>query len=292
MAKLYHFGSYLSRESFTPVFFRVFLKICTPGARNRPIFPGSCVRMRTGTRERLAGKEEWSMKIFRKLLLALLVLAALRVPCFAQEAFHGAYLQGFPDGSIRPEKQVTRAELAEILYRMISPDARQELTAESAFRDVGRNHWAYEAVRTMAGLRLMLGDTDGNFRPNDGVTGEELSIILERVRAQDSGKEALAALSSGWAAQEVTFEAGNGWVMGLHGAAFSKEQALSRAELAEILNRILGRTPQSLSDLLVGMPLFSDNLDTEAPYFLAMQEAAIDHTARACGDGERWTGLG
>ena len=292
MAKLYHFGSYLSRENFTPVFFRVFLKICTPGARKRPIFPGRCVRMRTGTRERLAGKEEWSMKIFRKMLLALLVLAALRVPCFAQEAFHGAYLQGFPDGSIRPEKQVTRAELAEILYRMISPDARQELTAESAFRDVGRNHWAYEAVRTMAGLRLMLGDTDGNFRPNDGVTGEELSIILERVRAQDSGKEALAALSSGWAAQEVTFEAGNGWVMGLHGAVFSKEQALSRAELAVILNRILGRTPQSLSDLLVGMPLFSDNLDTEAPYFLAMQEAAIDHTARACGDGERWTGLG
>ena len=292
MAKLYHFGSYLSRESFTPVFFRVFLKICTPGARKRPIFPGSCARMRTGTRERLAGKEERSMKIFRKMLLALLVLAALRVPCFAQEAFHGAYLQGFPDGSIRPEKQVTRAELAEILYRMISPDARQELTAESAFRDVGSNHWAYEAVRTMAGLRLMLGDGNGNFRPNDGVTGEELSIILERVRAQDSGKEALAALSSGWAAQDVTFEAGNGWVMGLHGAVFSREQALTRAELAEILNRILGRTPQSLSDLLVGMPLFSDNLDTEAPHFLAMQEAAIDHTACVCGDGERWTGLG
>ena len=58
--------------------------------------------MRTGTRERLAGKEERSMKIFRKLLLAFLLLAALRVPCFAQEAFHGAYLQGFPDGSIRP----------------------------------------------------------------------------------------------------------------------------------------------------------------------------------------------
>ena len=248
--------------------------------------------MRTGTRERLAGKEEWSMKFFRKLLLAFLLLAALRVPCFAQEAFHGAYLQGFPDGSMRPEKQVTRAELAEILYRMISPDARQELTAESAFRDVERNHWAYEAVRTMAGLRLMLGDGNGNFRPDDGVTGEELSVILERVRAQESGKEALAALSSGWAAQEVTFEAGNGWVMGLHGAVFSKEQALSRAELAEILNRILGRKPEALSDLLVGMPLFSDNLDTEAPYFLAMQEAAIDHTARACGDGERWTGLG
>ena len=59
------------------------------------------------------------MKFFRKLLLAFLLLAALRVPCFAQEAFHGAYLQGFPDGSIRPEKQVTRAELAEILNRIL-----------------------------------------------------------------------------------------------------------------------------------------------------------------------------
>ena len=232
------------------------------------------------------------MKFFRKLLLALLVLAALRAPCFAQEVFHRAYLQGFPDGSIRPEEQVTRAELAEILYWMMEESARQEITAESAFRDVGSDHWAYEAVSAMAGLRLMLGDAEGNFRPDDGVTGEELSIILERVRAQEAGKAALPDLASGWAAQEVTFEAGNGWVMGLHGAVFSREQALSRAELAILFNRILGRNPESLSDLLVGMPLFSDNLDTEAPYFLAMQEAAIDHTACCQNGGERWTGLG
>ena len=99
------------------------------------------------------------------------------------------------------------AELAEILHRMMSPDARQELTSESAFRDVGCGHWAYEAVSAMAGLRLMLGDGNGNFRPDDGVTGEELSVILERVRAQESGKEALAALSSGWAAQDSRFPA-------------------------------------------------------------------------------------
>ena len=232
------------------------------------------------------------MKFYRKMLLAFMRLAALRVPCFAQEVFHRAYLQGFPDGSIRPEKQVTRAELAEILYRMISPDARQYITTESAFRDVGHDHWAYEAVRAMAGLRLMLGDAEGNFRPDDGVTGEELSIILERVRAQESGQTALFELASCWAEQEVTFAAGNGWVMGLHGAVFSKDQELSRAELAAIFNRILGRSPQSLSSFLIGMPLFTDNLDTEAPYFLAMQEAAIDHTACVCDGGERWTGLG
>ena len=233
------------------------------------------------------------MKFFRKMLLAILVLTFLRVPCFACEAFHSAYLQGFPDGSIRPEKQVTRAELAQMLYRMIDEDERREASsAESAFRDVPPEHWAYEAVSAMAGLRLMLGGADGYFRPDDGVTGEDLSIIMERVRAQESGKKALPELSSGWAAQEVTFAAGNGWVMGLHGAVFSKEQAFTRAELAILLNRILGRTPQSLSDMLIGMPLFSDNLDTEAPYFLAVQEAAVDHTACVSGAQERWTGLG
>lgn len=233
------------------------------------------------------------MKFFRKLALAALLTVLLTGTCLARETFHGAYLQGFPDGSIRPDAAVTRAELAEILYRMMEPEQRRELTCtESAFQDVSARHWAYDAICAMAGARLMLGGSDGCFRPDDGVTGEELSIIFERVRAQETGKKALPELACGWASQEVTFEAGNGWVMGLHGTEFSREQPFTRGELAALLNRVLEREPESLSDLLVGMPLFSDNLDTAAPYFLALQEAAIDHTAEKTGAHERWTGLG
>ena len=245
------------------------------------------------TRKASAAKEGKSMKIFRKLALAALLTALLTGTCLARETFHGAYLQGFPDGSIRPDAAVTRAELAEILYRMMEPERRRELACtESAFLDVSARHWAYDAVCAMAGARLMLADASGCFRPDDGVTGEELSIILERIRAQEAGKRALPELAAGWTLQEVTFEAGNGWVMGLHGTEFSREQPFTRGELAAVLNRILGREPESLSDLLIGMPLFSDNLDTTAPYFLAMQEAAIDHTAEKTGAHERWTGLG
>ena len=53
------------------------------------------------------------MKFFRKLALAALLTALLTGTCLARETFHGAYLQGFPDGSIRPDAAVTRAELAE-----------------------------------------------------------------------------------------------------------------------------------------------------------------------------------
>ena len=233
------------------------------------------------------------MKVFRKLALAALLTALLTGTCLARETFHGAYLQGFPDGSIRPDAAVTRAELAEILYRMMDLDQRRELSeTESVFADVPTRHWAYDAICAMAGARLMLGGSDGCFRPDDGVTGEELSIIFERVRAQETGKEALPELASGWASQEVTFAAGNGWVMGLQDGVLAPDEPLSRGQFAQIMNRLLGRAPGSADDLMVGMPLFSDNLDTKSRYFLDLQEAAAGHSFRVTDGREVWTGLG
>ena len=58
------------------------------------------------------------------------------------------------------------------------------------------------------------------------------------------------------------------------------------------MNRILGRTPGSLDDLMVGMPLFCDNVDTQNRYFLDLQEAAVGHSFRIIGEREVWTGLG
>ena len=80
--------------------------------------------------------------------------------------------------------------------------------------------------------------------------------------------------------------------MGLDGSTFAPDAPLSRARLAQILNRLLGRTPESLDSLQIGMPLFSDNLDTEAWYFLPLQEAAVTHTAAFVNGSEAWSGLG
>ena len=240
-----------------------------------------------------AGNEAVAMKIFRKIVLTALLAALLTVSCFAQEVFHAAYLRGFPDGTLRPGQSVTRAELAEILYRLMEPEAREEASnAKCGFLDLGPSHWAYDAVSALARLRIMLGFADGYFRPERGVTGQELSIVLERIRASEAGRAAWPALASGWDAEDVTFAAGNGWVVGLFDGVFQKDRAFTRSELAALLNRLLGREPEALSDLPIGMPLFSDNLDTASASFLAMQEAAVDHTAEVTNGHERWTGLG
>ena len=80
--------------------------------------------------------------------------------------------------------------------------------------------------------------------------------------------------------------------MGFDGETFDADAPLSRAQLAQILNALLGRTPASLDDLQLGMPIFDDNRDARAWYFLPIQEAAVTHTAVQSGAWERWDALG
>ena len=80
--------------------------------------------------------------------------------------------------------------------------------------------------------------------------------------------------------------------MGFDGERFCPDKPLTRAEFAAIFNLLLGRAPRAVDDLMVGMPVWSDNADSTAEYFLAIQEAGTDHTACMADGGERWTGLG
>lgn len=230
---------------------------------------------------------------WRRLAAAVLLAALLAAPVLAaEEQYHPAYLGGFPDGTIRPEDALTREQLAQALYRLIPETRRAELTVPVCFSDVPPSRWSSEAVTAMVNLGVLYGTGEGAFCPETGVTGPELAAALMRAAASETAREFLPELAAGWDAQTFCFEAGGGWMMGLDGTEFAPDKPLTRGRFAEILNGLLGRTPQSLDSLLVGMPLWSDNLDTEAAYFLALQEAGTTHTAERDGEGETWTGLG
>lgn len=230
---------------------------------------------------------------WRRLAAAVLLVALLAAPVLAaEEQYHPAYLGGFPDGTIRPEDALTREQLAQALYRLIPEAQRTELTAPVCFSDVPPSRWSSEAVTAMVNLGVLYGTGDGAFCPEAAVNAPELAAALMRAAASETARACLPELAAGWDAQSFCFETGGGWVMGLDGTEFAPDRPLTRGRFAEILNGLLGRTPQSLDSLLVGMPLWSDNLDTEAAYFLALQEAGTTHTAERDGEGETWTGLG
>lgn len=229
----------------------------------------------------------------RRFAAAVLLLALLAGQAFAAgEVFHPAYLSGFPDGTIRPEAALTREQLAQALYRLIPEDRRAGLDAPTCFCDVPPSRWSYTAITATVNLGVLYGTQDGAFSPEGGVTGPELAAVLMRIAASKTAAKCLPELAEGWSALEPSFSAGDGWIMGLDGAEFDPDRPLTRAELARILNRLLVRNPASLDALLIGMPLWTDNSDTKAWYFLDMQEAGTDHTACPNADGEAWSALG
>lgn len=227
---------------------------------------------------------KWICTISMLLALALL----LSVPAIAAADLHTAYLTGYPDGTLRPEAPVTRAQLAVILLRLAEPVQEQ---SPVELGDVPRTHWAYEAAALTCETELMNVQPDGLFHPDDTVSAPELAWTLARLSEREAAAAVWPSLKEGWEAQEISFAAGAGWVMGLDGETFDPDAALTRARLAQILNGLLGRTPSALEDLLIGMPVFSDNADVNAWYFLLMQEAAVTHTAAQTGTHERWSGL-
>lgn len=226
-------------------------------------------------------------------LLLVSLLLIFSVNAAGQQVWHEAYLGGYPDGTIRPEAALTRAELAQVLYRMMDENRRAELDMhDTCFLDVMPNHWAYRAVTAVTELGVMYGFDDGTFRPGEGVSRTQLALILTRIVHGSAASDTLPELAARWQAEEISFTAENGWVMGYDGEKFVPDEPLTRAEFAQIFNRILGRAPRSVDDLMVGMALWSDNADTTAWYFLDLQEAGCGHMAEACADGERWTALG
>lgn len=83
-------------------------------------------------------------------------------------------IDGYPDGTYRAEKSITRAEMAAVVCRMLGKENDAEKAVGStAFSDVTSTHWASGYINICAKIGIISGDGDGKFRPEDDVKYEE-----------------------------------------------------------------------------------------------------------------------
>ena len=94
-----------------------------------------------------------------------------------------------------------------------------------------------------------------------------------------------------WAASAIAKIASLGWIEGYPDGTFRPDQTVTRAELMAMMNRALGRNPQSTADLLNGMKSWTDNQNMAAWYYLDVQEATNSHAYASSRTGETWTAL-
>jgi len=83
-------------------------------------------------------------------------------------------LKGYEDGTFKPEGDITRAEFAMVVCRLLGYAATAEVSASYApFNDVPANHWASGAIALAAQQGIVNGYGNGNFGPEDNVTYEQ-----------------------------------------------------------------------------------------------------------------------
>ena len=207
---------------------------------------------------------------------------------------HYAYIVGRESGMIAPESDITRAEVATVIYRLLDEDERNKAkTNENVFTDVNEGDWFNTAVSTLANLGLVNGRTLDTFAPNDFITRAELATVFARmVEIECDGRIIFSDVSGHWAESYINEAATAEWIVGYNGL-FRPDDNITRAEVMTLVNRVLNREPESKADLLDGMTTWKDNADEAAWYYPAVQEATNSHTYEMKADGkhEKWTSL-
>ena len=208
---------------------------------------------------------------------------------------HFAYIIGYPDGTVQPNGQITRAEVATIFFRLLTDDVRDEnLTKTNRYSDVAATAWYNTAVSTLSSMGIITGYPDGTFRPNAAITRAEFAAIAARFD-HDGDKTAakFSDIATHWAKDEISIAYNNGWITGYPDGTFGPQRDITRAETMTLVNRVLNRQPETEDDLLPNMTVWTDNANPKAWYYLAVQEATNSHyyEFKTNSKYEKWTEL-
>lgn len=218
---------------------------------------------------------------------------ATGVPDMLNGDDHYAYVVGYSDGTVRPNANISRAEVATIFFRLLKEEVRDgNLTTENIFADVTDGQWHNKAVSTMAKLGIVKGRRADRFDPDASITRAEFAAICARFNTkpvENSGS--FSDISGHWVENEIERAAAFGWISGYPDGTFRPDARITRAEAMTMINRVLCRMPQSESDLLDSMVTWPDNKPSDWHY-LAVQEATNSHDFDRQGEvGESWTKL-
>ena len=203
---------------------------------------------------------------------------------------HIAYVNGYNDGTVRPEAKITRAEAATMFYRLLNEDVKAEYeTDENEFSDVSEADWYCTAVSTLANIGIFGGYPDGSFRPDAYITRAEFAAICARIDGEDADETAeYSDIDGHWAADEISRVAELGWVKGYTDGTFRPNQQITRAEAMAVINRITERNPETKADLLDSMKTWVDNTEDKW-YYIDVQEATVAHDYERKDNGrEAW----
>lgn len=198
---------------------------------------------------------------------------------------HDAYIAGYPDGLVGPNYTLTRAEAAQIIYKLMTDESKAQYAkkAGKTFIDVSKDHWAYDAITMMTKASILVGMGDGRFAPDAVMTREQFATMIAQLFMievnQPIAGYIFKDLNGGFADKYISVLYALGIIDGKGNNMFGPKDSLTRAQAIAIINKMIGRLPASTSFGAVAdqMKTWPDNMDTSAWYYAAVQEATNSH---------------
>ncbi|MBN2057744.1 MAG: S-layer homology domain-containing protein, partial [Candidatus Saganbacteria bacterium] len=150
-------------------------------------------------------------------------------------------VEGYPDGSFRPDRALTRAELATLLVRakgLKLPDR----SAKKVFKDVDPTFWGAKYIEVAQQQGLVKGYPDGSFRPNNKITKAEGIAVLVRFENMKVAYEIYEkpywdVSVNNWAAKYIQAAKEGGMLGYVKQNYLHPKQDLARAEAVEMLSK-------------------------------------------------------
>ncbi|MDU5142604.1 MAG: MucBP domain-containing protein [Paenibacillus dendritiformis] len=156
---------------------------------------------------------------------------------------HYNYINGYPDGTVKPENQISREEVAAIFYRLMENESRANyLTDQNSFSDVAKKRWSNKHISTMERAGIITGYQDGTFKPGQSITRAEFAAIASRFdKLNDQANGMFSDISGHWAEKYIVSAANKGWIKGYPDGTFKPNQYITRAEAMAFINSVLNR---------------------------------------------------
>ena len=200
---------------------------------------------------------------------------------------HDAYITGYDNGYVGPNDTLTRAQAAQIIYTLMTDEAKAENAKKNGktFVDVSKNHWAYEAITMMTKASVMVGIGDGKFAPDAVITREQFATMIAQLFKIEVNQPITGYifkdLNGSFADKYISLLYAMGILEGKGDNTFGPKDELTRAQAITIVNKLIGRLPgdgtTSFGAVADQMKTWPDNMDTSAWYYAAVQEATNSH---------------
>ena len=211
---------------------------------------------------------------------------------------HFAFMQGYPNGTFRPTRNMTRAEAVVMFCRLLTKTMNEtDNHRTDYYPDVKSTDWFSNQVGYMQTLGVLADfSRDGRFRPNEPVTRAEFATLaahFDNLELTDENKFPDVS-SSHWAVKYINSAAKKGWITGYSDGTFRPEANITRAEVVTLVGRMLNRAADEayLTANASSLPRsYSDLAKTHWAY-LAIMEASMSHDyIRDSAGKEQWTAV-